>query len=414
MEQQHRFHDGRHYGVSGHLQPAWLCVPQIKVENDLDVYQCQTSQYSSGVIHTSGPYMSYNQGAIECHFPYRKSGLPVNNSTGDYCETRRINSIPADQNEQTLIGSAQSSTEMSCHNSSLDAGNTASPYHSPVQGNEGQPISADSKPGKSPWCGGVQDVHSTSSTEQCFAPGSERDGFRNRENDDNESRHAFDLTCRTKSLSREEEGSSDGSLVAAIDTQIDESSNPQVQSRCTPKPQTCKICGKVLSSPSSYYVHMKLHSGNKPYACTMCEASFCRKPYLEVHMRTHTGERPFECDTCNKRFTQKSSLNTHKRVHTGERPYSCDICQKTFAVKSYVTAHRWSHVSEKPLACEHCGLTFTSRNLYALHIRTHIDQNHECHLCGRTFMKDSYLIRHQNRVHKEGGMSYSEISESRY
>ena len=48
------------------------------------------------------------------------------------------------------------------------------------------------------------------------------------------------------------------------------------------KVQSCKICGKILSSASSYYVHMKLHSGNKPYQCTVCEAAFCRKPYLEV------------------------------------------------------------------------------------------------------------------------------------
>lgn len=168
------------------------------------------------------------------------------------------------------------------------------------------------------------------------------------------------------------------------------------------KPQPCKVCGKVLSSASSYYVHMKLHSGNKPYHCTVCEASFCRKPYLEVHMRTHTGERPFQCELCLKRFTQKSSLNTHKRVHTGERPYSCDICQKRFAVKSYVTAHRWSHVAEKPLVCERCSLTFTSKSQFAIHIRTHTaNTTYECNICGRTFVRDSYLIRHQNRVHRD-------------
>ncbi|XP_012263425.1 zinc finger protein 248-like isoform X2 [Athalia rosae] len=168
------------------------------------------------------------------------------------------------------------------------------------------------------------------------------------------------------------------------------------------KPQACKVCGKVLSSASSYYVHMKLHSGNKPYHCTVCEASFCRKPYLEVHMRTHTGERPFQCELCLKRFTQKSSLNTHKRVHTGERPYACDICQKRFAVKSYVTAHRWSHVAEKPLICDRCSLTFTSKSQFAIHIRTHTaSTTYECNICGRTFVRDSYLIRHQNRVHRD-------------
>lgn len=181
------------------------------------------------------------------------------------------------------------------------------------------------------------------------------------------------------------------------------------------KPQACKVCGKVLSSASSYYVHMKLHSGNKPFQCTACEASFCRKPYLEVHMRTHTGERPFQCDLCLKRFTQKSSLNTHKRVHTGERPYSCDICHKRFAVKSYVTAHRWSHVAEKPLTCEHCSLTFTSKSQFAIHIRTHASAaSFECHVCGRTFVRDSYLIRHHNRAHRDISPSYDTGCDMRY
>lgn len=168
------------------------------------------------------------------------------------------------------------------------------------------------------------------------------------------------------------------------------------------KMQTCKVCGKVLSSSSSYYVHMKLHSGHKPFQCTVCEAAFCRKPYLEVHMRVHTGERPFQCDQCQKRFTQKSSLNTHKRVHTGERPYACEICDKRFAVKSYVIAHRWSHVSDRPISCDRCQMTFTSKSQYALHLRTHNSNIcYECTVCGRTFAKDSYLIRHHYRAHSQ-------------
>lgn len=48
------------------------------------------------------------------------------------------------------------------------------------------------------------------------------------------------------------------------------------------KQQKCTVCGKILASASSYYVHMKLHSGHKPYQCTQCDAAFSRKPYLEV------------------------------------------------------------------------------------------------------------------------------------
>lgn len=58
------------------------------------------------------------------------------------------------------------------------------------------------------------------------------------------------------------------------------------------KTHSCYVCGKVLSSTSSYYVHMKQHSGHKPYHCPMCDVSFCRKPYLEVS----TKQREYSVD----------------------------------------------------------------------------------------------------------------------
>lgn len=57
---------------------------------------------------------------------------------------------------------------------------------------------------------------------------------------------------------------------------------------------------------------------------------------------------------------------------------------------------RWSHVSEKPLSCDRCSMTFTSKAQFAVHIRSHSGaQNYECNICGRTFIRDSYLIRYE-------------------
>lgn len=276
MDQQPQHHEHGQHCAESYVSPAWLCTPHIKVETERDDYQSQTSLYDLSNSHSTT-------------VPHSNSSYP---------------------NEPTM-----SCSPNDCCNSKTS------------------PVDQDSS--------GYHEQNSLATTQQSVTQGfnhSQDSGGRlslkNGGNAEYDPKQAFDLTSRGKSPSKEDESSSSDSQLV-----VDETLSVEGQTRFSPK-QTCEICGKVLSSLSSYYVHMKVHSGNKPYACTFCEATFCRKPYLEVHMRTHTGERPFVCGTCNKRFSQKSSLNTHKRVHTGERPYSCDICQKTFAVKSYVTAHR--------------------------------------------------------------------------
>ncbi|KAK3911707.1 Zinc finger protein OZF [Frankliniella fusca] len=416
MEQHQRYIGEHHYTpvTSDHyIQPAWLCVPQIKVEDDPGAYHCQASYTNSG-LHSVNSRADFIQSPSVCNTPFNKEERSVTDTCSDFCANQKMMSTSQSNiyTEENMMPLAQGTNQSTTQNLCLNQANGATMYLSSNEERNHEEHEKSSKSHNSTLWSNLPRESEQVQNSLCQR-GVDADEETNKtmdvrtaDCDEYDSRHAFDLTCRNKSMS-EEECSNDNSFIN------DDQMGNQTQAKCAPKPQTCKICGKVLSSPSSYYVHMKLHSGNKPYACTMCEASFCRKPYLEVHMRTHTGERPFVCGTCNKRFTQKSSLNTHKRVHTGERPYSCDICHKTFAVKSYVTAHRWSHVSEKPLGCQRCALTFTSKNLFALHIRTHTDQNHKCHICGRTFMKDSYLIRHQNKVHRESNMPFPETSESR-
>jgi uncharacterized C2H2 Zn-finger protein len=48
-------------------------------------------------------------------------------------------------------------------------------------------------------------------------------------------------------------------------------------------------------------------------------------------------------------------------------------------------------------------MSFNSKSQFAIHIRTHstAGQNFQCNTCGRTFIRESYLIRHHNRVHRD-------------
>lgn len=58
-------------------------------------------------------------------------------------------------------------------------------------------------------------------------------------------------------------------------------------------------------------------------------------------------------------------------------------------------------------------MTFTSKSQFAVHIRTHsAGQNYECNICGRTFIRDSYLIRHHNRVHRDNRGNVNNVNNT--
>ncbi|KAJ8930246.1 hypothetical protein NQ314_016974 [Rhamnusium bicolor] len=96
------------------------------------------------------------------------------------------------------------------------------------------------------------------------------------------------------------------------------------------KQQTCKICGKVLSSASSYYVHLKQHSDNKPYRF---------KSYLVAHQWSHAAIGGILCNLCQMSFTNKSQFLQHMRSHS-DKGFKCKDCQKSFAKESYLIRHK--------------------------------------------------------------------------
>lgn len=63
---------------------------------------------------------------------------------------------------------------------------------------------------------------------------------------------------------------------------------------------------------------------------------------------------------------------------------------------------RWSHVSDHPVRCSQCNESFTSHSAFEHHMKSHANYKFECHECGKTFAKESYMIRHQMRMHGVG------------
>lgn len=72
---------------------------------------------------------------------------------------------------------------------------------------------------------------------------------------------------------------------------------------------------KSLVRAQPFFLHQRIHSGEKPYACDKCAKAFSRSTILIQHRRTHTGEKPYKCHDCDKAFHQDSNLFRHRKRH---------------------------------------------------------------------------------------------------
>ncbi|XP_076842077.1 uncharacterized protein LOC143486111 isoform X2 [Brachyhypopomus gauderio] len=110
-----------------------------------------------------------------------------------------------------------------------------------------------------------------------------------------------------------------------------------------PRSYSCTECGSTFSKSSSFYRHMRIHTGERPYQCSQCNKTFIHSTTLKVHQRIHTGEKPYQCSDCGKTFRRLDNLQIHQRTHTGfmfEQFYlNCEIFNQCIKYVQYPTIH---------------------------------------------------------------------------
>ncbi|XP_035524073.1 zinc finger protein OZF-like [Morone saxatilis] len=157
----------------------------------------------------------------------------------------------------------------------------------------------------------------------------------------------------------------------------------------------CDTCGKDFKYKSQFFIHQKVHTGERPYCCNTCGKRFSRKGCLKCHMTTHTGEKPYTCQTCCKDFRSKSDFIIHQRTHTGEKPYSCKTCGKRLSSKTTLKRHMITHTGERPYLCKTCGKSLSCKTTLKMHMIIHTGERpYLCKICGKGFIEIPRLKRH--------------------
>ncbi|CAH1393627.1 unnamed protein product [Nezara viridula] len=164
---------------------------------------------------------------------------------------------------------------------------------------------------------------------------------------------------------------------------------------------TCDVCGEVLKSGHSLYIHKKKHLTS--YICDVCGKSFTRPSSLKTHMVIHSDDKPFTCDECGKSFKLKLRLQQHKQSHSNFRPYACNICEnKRFKTKTALIVHNNMHNDTRPYPCPHCSFRARKNSDLVCHIRTHTGEKpYKCEVCGRGFAQAGDMKKHRNTHNRQ-------------
>ncbi|XP_072279718.1 uncharacterized protein [Pyxicephalus adspersus] len=103
----------------------------------------------------------------------------------------------------------------------------------------------------------------------------------------------------------------------------------------------------------------------------------------------------------------------HQRSHKEQKLHSCSDCGKSFIRNSLLVRHKRSHTGEKPYSCPQCGKSYSQKSQLVRHERCHSgEMPYCCSECGNCYPLKSELVTHQRTHSLENLYSCPECGKS--
>ncbi|XP_055529899.1 zinc finger protein 22-like [Wyeomyia smithii] len=105
----------------------------------------------------------------------------------------------------------------------------------------------------------------------------------------------------------------------------------------------CEYCKRLFLRSDDLRRHIRTHTNERPYACDTCPKAFKQSNELKDHKTSAHSEsgqrRQFSCTICGKQLGTRNGWYVHMKVHRGEKNHNCLFCKKRFVTSGELTSH---------------------------------------------------------------------------
>ncbi|XP_045187034.2 uncharacterized protein LOC123544936 [Mercenaria mercenaria] len=173
------------------------------------------------------------------------------------------------------------------------------------------------------------------------------------------------------------------------------------------KKYVCKLCNTEFSKNSNLKRHVDgnrctkrpktVHSATPYYACPLCSTTFANKFNLDRHCRQKScinvakeNSTELNCNRCNRKFSKTFNYQRHMKTDCLKtKSYICDDCGKTFMKEGCLTKHQRNDLCDR-------GRHLNSGNSEASG-SSFLHGKPVCLACNKNFANKASLMRHKKR-----------------